>query len=61
MYDYGQTCRDWFGHPQPCNRREYGQDSPPEYDLSRVTVPLMLVTGTPDKLSDPQVKPLSIP
>eukprot|EP00873_Tetraselmis_striata_P026284 jgi/Tetstr1/446548/TSEL_034073.t1 len=53
-FDYGKQCRDWFGSAQPCNRRMYGQDSPPAYDLSRVTVPLMLVTGTPDKLSDPQ-------
>ena len=55
MYDYGTSCHGWFQEEQLCNQHIYGQETPPAYDLGRITTPLMLVTGTRDKLSDTQV------
>jgi len=53
-YDYGTSCRGWLGQRRPCNQHAYGQRRAPSYDLSRVTVPLMLISGGRDKLADPR-------
>lgn len=45
MFDYGTSCRSLFFKPQPCNQDVYGQDTPPEYDLDAVRVPIALATG----------------
>lgn len=45
MYDYGTSCRSLFFKPQPCNQDVYGQETPPEYDLDAVHVPIALATG----------------
>ena len=55
---YGQLvesqrfCRYDFGHES--NMMTYGRSSPPDYDLSRVTVPVVLFYSPKDWLSDPQ-------
>ena len=53
-YDYGSECFTRSKYPQNCNRREYGQDRPPSYDLSGLAnVPIALFSGVQDKLADP--------
>ncbi|XP_059093434.1 lipase 3-like [Tigriopus californicus] len=42
-YDYGPVR----------NQLEYGQDTPPEYDLSKVSAPTALFVGNADDLADP--------
>jgi len=44
MYDYGSAA---------ANMREYGQSTPPQYDLTKVTVPCALYHGGNDILADP--------
>lgn len=47
-FDYGRDCSR-----ANCNRRKYGQDAPPIYDMGAIQgVPLMLLTGGKDKLAD---------
>lgn len=46
MYDYG--C-NFLSCP---NKEHYGQDTPPAYDLSKVTVPTALYYGSHDDLAD---------
>lgn len=54
-YDYGAQCSTPSGAPAACNRRVYGSDRPPRYDLSRLTdVPVALFSGGQDKLADPE-------
>jgi len=43
-YDYGK-----YG-----NRERYGSDTPPEYDLSKVKVPTVVVSGTMDAIAPPK-------
>lgn len=42
-YDYGKRG----------NQKAYGQDTPPQYDLAAIKVPIVLVTGGKDLLADP--------
>ncbi|XP_063979678.1 lipase 3-like [Diachasmimorpha longicaudata] len=44
QYDYGLLKNYWM----------YGQRSPPAYDLSKVTIPVILAYGLNDWLADPQ-------
>ena len=44
-YDYGSKSE---------NKKHYGQETPPLYDLSKIEVPMALATGTVDKLADKQ-------
>jgi hypothetical protein len=44
-FDYGTACTTWLGLPRDCNRRRYGQDTPPQYNLTAITTPLALITG----------------
>lgn len=54
MYDWGGSCVSPLGRPQTCNRRVYGREQPPTYDLARLEgVPLAVVWGGEDKLADP--------
>lgn len=41
-YDYGRDCSGG----RACNRRAYGRDEPPAFNLSAITTPLALFTGT---------------
>lgn len=47
MYDYG------CGLFSCANKEHYGQKTPPLYDLSAMTVPVALYSGTADSLADP--------
>ena len=40
------------------NIEYYGSESPPEYDLSKITVPVHLVVGEADTLGPPSVIPI---
>lgn len=42
-YDYGASM----------NRKAYGQDTPPQYNLTEMRVPIVLVTAGKDLLADP--------
>jgi lysosomal acid lipase/cholesteryl ester hydrolase len=44
-YDYGKN-----------NMEHYGQDTPPEYDISKVTVPVSLYWSQGDWLAVPTVR-----
>lgn len=47
-YDYGRDCSR-----ANCNRKMYGQDTPPTYDMGAIQgVPMMLLSGGKDKLAD---------
>lgn len=50
-YDYGTSCRTFTWQEKPCNQKVYGQDTPPEYPLHRIRVPLAVLTGSRDKLT----------
>jgi hypothetical protein len=59
-YDFGTNCTQraaalaGIAHPfyESCNAAEYGGlEAPPEYDLSKVTVPLALFEGALDVLA----------
>lgn len=55
MYDYGISCISPRGAFQNCNRRMYGQDSPPQYDISSnngSSIPIALFSGGMDELAD---------
>lgn len=45
MYDYGSKRK---------NKEHYGQDKPPEYDLSKIKIPVRGFVGFEDKLGDPK-------
>lgn len=52
-YDYGTACASPAGRPQSCNRRMYGADEPPAYDISGIRgVPIALFSGVQDILAD---------
>lgn len=54
MYDWGGQCESATGVPQSCNRRIYGSETPPAYDMTAVRgVPLALFWGGIDKLAGP--------
>lgn len=48
-FDYGNNC--WL--KKMCNKRAYGQKTPPVYDLTRMTTPTVLYYGDLDWLADP--------
>jgi len=58
MYDYGISCISPRGAFQNCNRRMYGQDSPPLYNISSSSsnigsdIPIALFSGGVDELAD---------
>ena len=53
-YDYGNVCTARRGGPMDCNRRMYGSEEPPAFDLSRLTnIPIAIFSGVQDKLADP--------
>lgn len=54
MFDWGSDCSDYFFRPQPCNIQVYGSDDVPQYNLSRVTLPLGLFSGGRDKMASTQ-------
>eukprot|EP00929_Paragymnodinium_shiwhaense_P033285 TRINITY_DN18303_c0_g1_i1.p1 TRINITY_DN18303_c0_g1~~TRINITY_DN18303_c0_g1_i1.p1 ORF type:complete len:419 (-),score=82.80 TRINITY_DN18303_c0_g1_i1:272-1387(-) len=43
-----------FDYGKRGNQKAYGQDTPPQYDLSAMKVPTILVTGAKDILADPK-------
>jgi len=52
-YDYGTACTSTTGRPQACNRRMYGADEPPAYDISAIKgVPIAVFSGVQDVLAD---------
>lgn len=53
-YDYGTACTTSSGASRDCNRRMYGTEDPPDFDLSTLTeIPIALFSGVQDKLADP--------
>ncbi|XP_052740925.1 lipase 3-like [Bicyclus anynana] len=50
MFQSGRFCR--FDYGETDNLAKYGAITPPEYDLNRVTVPVVLFYSTNDWLSD---------
>ena len=56
----GKTQKWDYGSPVK-NFEHYGQQEPPEYDLTQVKAPVLLYAGTEDQLSDPKdVEKLSL-
>lgn len=51
-FDYGTRCTTVLGQPRMCNQRKYGSETPPAYDLGRISVPIALFTGGLDQLAD---------
>lgn len=43
-----------FDYGKAMNLQLYGQESPPAYDLSKISVPYALATGDVDQLADPE-------
>lgn len=52
LVESGRFCRYDFGYER--NMITYGQNTPPDYDLTNVTVPVVLFYSPKDWLSDPQ-------
>lgn len=55
-YDYGSSCTTATGSPRNCNRRVYGTEDPPNFDVAAVAdsnVPIALFWGGQDRLADP--------
>jgi len=52
MINSGKFCKYDYG--KLGNQERYGSDKPPEYDLSRVRVPTIVVYGTLDVIAPPQ-------
>ncbi|KAG2445724.1 hypothetical protein HXX76_000330 [Chlamydomonas incerta] len=50
-FDYGTDCAG--GRTGRCNQLEYGRLSAPHYNLTAITTPLALFSGSKDRLSDP--------
>jgi lysosomal acid lipase/cholesteryl ester hydrolase len=48
----GKFCKYDYG--KQGNIKQYGQPTPPEYDVTKITLPIALFTGTKDWLADPQ-------
>jgi lysosomal acid lipase/cholesteryl ester hydrolase len=46
-FDYGKDCL-----LHDCNKKHYGTDTPPQYDLTKVSVPTALFRGGNDSLAD---------
>jgi pimeloyl-ACP methyl ester carboxylesterase len=53
-FDFTSNCTDrtWFA--ETCNQQAYGTLIPPDYDLSRITVPQVLLSGQLDIMSVPE-------
>ncbi|GIL46967.1 hypothetical protein Vafri_3829 [Volvox africanus] len=49
-FDFGVNCASFSGR---CNQRMYGTIEPPRYNLTAITTPLAVFTGTHDRLSTP--------
>jgi len=43
-----------FNYGKKGNSARYGRDTPPPYDLSSITVPIVLATGGNDDIADPE-------
>jgi len=44
-YDYGTNCSLARPFEETCNQAKYGSLLPPEYDLSKITAPVVSLTG----------------
>lgn len=51
-FDYGTSCVGLLARKR-CNQDRYGQLTPPAYDLSAITIPVVLFSGGLDVLSAP--------
>lgn len=55
-YDFGKQCMTPTGSPRNCNRRVYGTEDPPSFDLAAIAdsgVPIAMFSGMQDRLADP--------
>lgn len=43
-----------FDHGEKENMVKYGQKTPPDYDMSVLDFPIAILSGSSDKLSDPE-------
>lgn len=53
-YDHGSNCSDRTWFYETCNQQAYGSILPPEYDLSRITVPQVMMQGQLDVMATPE-------
>eukprot|EP00210_Caulerpa_lentillifera_P004703 g4487.t1 len=52
-FDYGRKCWSWYKMKyQSCNQVIYRSFNPPEYDVSKIKVPMVFFRGGHDALSD---------
>lgn len=52
-YDYGTDCTSTTMFQDSCNQAEYGSLAPPQYELSLITTPTVILKGTVDVLATP--------
>jgi pimeloyl-ACP methyl ester carboxylesterase len=50
-YDYGTDCNSTTMFEDSCNQAEYNSLAPPEYEISLITTPTVILKGTADVLS----------
>lgn len=53
-YDYGTNCSLARPFEETCNQAKYGSLLPPEYDLSKITAPVILFVAQLDTVSVPE-------
>lgn len=53
-WDFGTNCTDRTWFYETCNQQAYGSLLPPEYDLSRITVPQIMMKGGLDIMATPE-------
>lgn len=53
-YDFGNDCNNRTRFQETCNQEVYGSMDPPEYDLSRITAPQVILQGNLDLMAVPE-------
>ena len=58
LYDFGTDCANLTRYKETCNQAAYGSLTPPEYDLTAITAPVVIMQGAmPKMLHNPSIQP----
>lgn len=44
-YDYGTNCGTLTRYNETCNQQKYSALQPPEYDMSKIAIPVIILQG----------------